>query len=108
MVHSGKTAGFLLVLSCGFISQIVTISSGSELVDPAAEFASRVWLRDEGLPNNAVQALCQSRDGYLWVGTARGLARFDGIKFESWDRLNTPTFDHDDVRCLAQDSAGDL
>jgi signal transduction histidine kinase len=40
---------------------------------------------EDGLPNNTVQALAQTRDGYLWVGTREGLARFDGEKFEKID-----------------------
>ncbi len=45
-------------------------------------FASRLWQREDGLPHNAVQAVAQTPDGYLWVGTQDGLARFDGTEFE--------------------------
>lgn len=41
----------------------------------------RVWQTDEGLPQNSVTALAQTLDGYLWVGTSGGLARFDGLRF---------------------------
>src|SRR6185436_3883770 len=39
------------------------------------------WGRAEGLPHSSVQALAQTPDGYLWVGTGAGLARFDGLRF---------------------------
>lgn len=42
----------------------------------------RHWRVADGLPDDSVTALLQSRDGYLWVGTAHGLARFDGAEFE--------------------------
>ncbi len=42
----------------------------------------RCWSTKQGLPQNAVTALLQSRDGYLWVGTKAGLARFDGVRFQ--------------------------
>src|SRR3974390_3014707 len=52
---------------------------------PAPEVASRadyrvdLWTTDQGLPQNTVQSLHQTQDGYLWVGTQSGLARFDGL-----------------------------
>lgn len=42
----------------------------------------RVWQSEDGLPGNVVRSLVQSRDGYLWIATAEGIARFDGIEFE--------------------------
>ncbi len=40
-----------------------------------------MWRTEDGLPSNHVTALTQTEDGYLWVGTDRGLARFDGKRF---------------------------
>jgi len=51
----------------------------------AGEFSSRVWQMEDGLPHNIVQAIAQTSDGYLWVGTREGLARFDGFRFERID-----------------------
>lgn len=39
------------------------------------------WDLDQGLSSGRIQALAQTRDGYLWIGTAEGLLRFDGIRF---------------------------
>ena len=44
-------------------------------------FVREVWTVRDGMPVNAVTALLQSRDGYVWVGTFDGLARFDGVRF---------------------------
>lgn len=41
----------------------------------------QTWRVGSGLPDQRIQAVCQTEDGYLWVGTARGLVRFDGMKF---------------------------
>ena len=41
----------------------------------------RSWQREQGLPQNSVRALAQTRDGYLWVGSDDGVARFDGVRF---------------------------
>jgi len=46
---------------------------------PAAPFLIRTWQGEQGLPNNTVNAITQTRDGYLWLGTDEGLARFDGV-----------------------------
>ena len=62
---------------------------------PAPAFASpnyfvRAWQAEQGLPQNKVTAVVQTHDGYLWVGTYSGLARFDGVRFTVFDENNTP------------------
>jgi len=44
-------------------------------------FTFRVWQREQGLPQNFVRALAQTKDGYLWVGSDAGVSRFDGARF---------------------------
>jgi len=39
------------------------------------------WGAEQGLSSGRIQALAQTRDGYLWIGTAEGLLRFDGVRF---------------------------
>jgi hypothetical protein len=48
------------------------------------------WTTENGLPQNSVQALLQTRDGYLWMSTLDGLVRFDGLHFRIFNRQNTP------------------
>lgn len=48
-----------------------------------------VWQVEDGLPQNSIQAITQTSDGYLWIGTELGLARFDGIQFTVFDSKNT-------------------
>ena len=38
-----------------------------------------VWTPESGLPQSTVDAIVQTRDGYLWLGTQEGLVRFDGV-----------------------------
>jgi len=49
-----------------------------------------VWTSDAGLPQNTVDAIVQTRDGYLWLGTEEGLVRFDGVRFVAFDRQTSP------------------
>lgn len=66
------------------------------------------WTTAEGLPHNSLQALLQTRDGYLWIGTARGgLVRFDGLTFTTFNILSTPALGSDSVAALARDAGGD-
>ena len=49
-----------------------------------APFLIKSWLTTDGLPQNTVQAIAQTPEGYLWVGTRGGLSRFDGVRFTSY------------------------
>lgn len=66
------------------------------------------WTTDNGLPQNSVNDLVQSLEGYLWIATYNGLARFDGVRFLVYDKSNTPAFVHNAVNCLHLDVAGVL
>jgi signal transduction histidine kinase/ligand-binding sensor domain-containing protein len=52
------------------------------LAEGEGQLLVRQWQSEDGLPGNVVRSIVQSRDGYLWVATAEGVARFDGIEFE--------------------------
>ena len=43
-------------------------------------FVFRAWSTQAGLPQNSVNAMVQTPDGYLWLATQGGLARFDGVR----------------------------
>lgn len=66
------------------------------------------WTVEQGLPDSSVTAIAQTSDGYLWVGTYNGLARFDGINFVTFDPENTPALAHARVRQLFLDRQGAL
>jgi ligand-binding sensor domain-containing protein len=67
-----------------------------------------VWDTEHGLPNSSVTAIEQTPDGYLWVGTYNGLARFDGVRFVTFDPVNTPALGHARVQSLYLDLQGTL
>lgn len=72
------------------------------------EYSQRVWQTDEGLPNNRVQAIAQTPDGYLWVGTFEGLARFNGLEFKTYNCANTPQLKNASIMALCPDANGAL
>ncbi len=51
---------------------------------PTSRWSIHTWQSDDGLPNNNVTGLTLAADGYLWVATLSGPARFDGVAFESF------------------------
>src|SRR5262249_44128963 len=57
---------------------------------PPRSWVHRRFTTEDGLPDNSVKAVLQARNGYLWVGTQEGLARFDGRHFQSFTAENTP------------------
>jgi ligand-binding sensor domain-containing protein len=73
-----------------------------------SRYALRNWQTQDGLPNNAVQAITQTSDGYLWIGTVRGLARFDGVRFTVFDAKNTPALKSPSIKALAAGREGKL
>ena len=50
----------------------------------------QIFNTDNGLPQNAVLGMRQTKDGYLWCTTYRGLVCFDGVQFRVFDQGNTP------------------
>jgi ligand-binding sensor domain-containing protein/signal transduction histidine kinase len=74
----------------------------------APNYFMRVWEVEKGLPQNKVTAVMQTHDGYLWVGTYSGLARFDGIRFTVFDDKNTPEMHTSRVTSLFESRDGTL
>lgn len=67
-----------------------------------------LWQMEEGLPENIVNAIAQTPDGYLWCGTTHGLARFDGVRFTVFNRANAPALGSGRIRQLLVDRKGAL
>ena len=66
------------------------------------------WTINNGLPQNGVHSLWQTRDGYLWMTTVAGLVRFDGVRFTVFDRSNTKALTSDRFDCVYEDGEGTL
>ena len=90
---------------------LLALPGAAHALDPArapTQYASRVWRAPEALPHDDVTALLQTRDGYLWVGTVEGLARFDGVRSVVFDRATTEAFTNNWVKALLEDREGRL
>ncbi|MDB4473700.1 ATP-binding protein [Opitutaceae bacterium] len=88
---------------------LVTVSLHAQI--PGNQFdqnyALTTWDTDAGSPFIAVTAVTQTPDGYLWMGSYEGLARFDGIRFVHQAKAVAP-FEDELVLTMVVDPAGDL
>jgi ligand-binding sensor domain-containing protein/tRNA A-37 threonylcarbamoyl transferase component Bud32 len=66
------------------------------------------WNAETGLPQSSVYAVLQTGDGYIWIGTEEGLARFDGVEFIVFDGSNTPAISKNFISCLLEDREKNL
>ena len=74
---------------------------------PASSYIRTPFTAEEGLPGNVVSAVIQTRDGFLWVSTAGGLARFDGRHFTP-PRFSSRVLASRPSLALAEGPDGDL
>ena len=100
-----KLVAFCFVSICSLIS---VSAHGLSAEKKISQFAIDKWRTSDGLPEMAVQAMTQTADGYLWIGTQEGLARFDGRRFVVFNHANTPALRADLVFALAEDKSGCL
>jgi len=99
----GLLAGVLLL-------PLVLADRGFAL-DPARslqQYNCQTWSRQNGLPANGITAITQTKDGYLWFGTAAGLLRFDGTEFKVLDLHSVAALRTSYVTSLASARSGGL
>jgi signal transduction histidine kinase/ligand-binding sensor domain-containing protein len=95
---------FGAVLLCLAAANLATADT-----NPApAQFNVTSWHTEDGLPDGNVTAIEQTPDGYVWVGTFKGLARFDGMEFNVFDTRSPAALPDDHVTALRVDGAGRL
>ena len=65
------------------------------------------WTTEQGLPQNFIRAITQTADGFIWIGTMNGLARFDGVRFRGFNR-DGPAELQNNIEGLEPDAHGGL
>jgi len=85
-----------------------TFTEPFRLQDRHPEYVSKSWTAEDGLPLNMVWALEQAQDGRLWIGTAEGLATFDGHSFTTYSGVDREGLRGNRVRALLEDRDGTL
>jgi ligand-binding sensor domain-containing protein/signal transduction histidine kinase len=94
--------GFVLSPLCGLLICLFSTTAR------AAGFKFESWSSDQGLPQNSVYSILQTRDGYVWFTTLGGLVRYDGVRFTVFDKSNSPGLVSNRFTTLHEDAKGNL
>lgn len=91
-----------LTVACLALAQVAT----AVVVDD--DWSLTRWDSSDGLPVNSINAMVRDENGYLWLATMDGLARFDGLHFEVFNTRNTPGLAGSRLLVLERDPTGAL
>ncbi len=105
------TRGWWRALVCGVGVALVAMPAPGSASGPAwrlSDYTRDVWKMTEGLPQDSVTDILQAHDGYLWLATLDGLARFDGVRFHTVNLIREAGIGANVVTALAEDAGGTL
>lgn len=91
-----------------FVAARLSLLSLTCLSTATAQYRFDSWTTDNGLPQNSIRSIIQTRDGYLWMTTFDGLVRFDGVQFKVFDKSNTSGLRTNRFTSLYEDKDGTL
>ncbi len=97
-----------VLLVAAFLAASIRPAAALDPSRPLLQLVQERWSTVQGLPQDAIQTILQTRDGYVWIGTQEGLVRFDGHQFTVFDRKNTPAIAHNNFVALCQTRDGVL
>ena len=72
------------MLRCRWLAWLALLACGLALAGVPERPRFRIAGPPQGLPSTEIEALARDADGYLWIATADGLARYDGIDMRVW------------------------
>ncbi len=88
----------------GIINSIFVVFDCRADLPGEPDYLVQNWQVENGLPQNSVNAVIQTHDGYIWFGTYNGLVRFDGVRFKIFDTDNSPALTNNRITSLFEDS----
>ena len=103
---NGLTLSTVVLTGC-----LLATAAAGQTISPSKvldRYQQVVWQDQDGLPANGINAIAQTPDGYLWLATAEGVVRFDGVRFTTFDTGNTPAIRGNNVQSLLVDRTGAL
>jgi ligand-binding sensor domain-containing protein len=83
-------------------------ASAVDTTRTVSQYLHDSWGTERGLPGGSITAIAQTSDGYLWIGTDKGLARFDGLNFHQFERAHPNPILIGPVRTLLVDASDNL
>ena len=100
----GKTARLLSAVALLLAMPLLALQPDRAI----SQYAHRAWRIEDGLPNSVVRGIVQADDGYLWIATYDGLARFNGDTFTRFDKTTLPGLRRDTVLAFTKSRDGSL
>ncbi|HXG58395.1 MAG TPA: two-component regulator propeller domain-containing protein [Thermoanaerobaculia bacterium] len=99
----------LLTVFLAAVVLVAAVPAGALQPDRAiSQYAREAWRLEDGLPNSVVRGVQQTDDGYIWIATYGGLARFNGESFTRFDKHSLPGLRRDTILALARTRDGAL
>jgi PAS domain S-box-containing protein len=89
----------------------IWFAASASALDPIramSQYLSDSWGTERGLPGGSITAIAQTSDGYLWIGTDKGLVRFDGLNFHEFEQAHPNPIPIGPVRTLLVDASNNL
>lgn len=104
----GRPSAGLTLVCC---VALVCCFDTARALDPnrgPSDYTRGRWGAEQGFPGATVYAITQTPDGYLWLGTERGLVRYDGLNFHLYGHDDSPLFPTGPIQELMTDAEGSL
>lgn len=102
---------FLISVLCFFTQPSFSQSTAflsEKSITPTLPYSVQIWNTENGLPQNSINSITQTKDGYLWLATFDGLVRFDGVSFTIYNSANTSLFNSNYIHKVFGDNSGRL
>src|SRR6202167_1844788 len=100
------------LLTCAIVVlAAICFAASAYALDPTrtmSQYLNDSWGTERGLPGGSITAIAQTSDGYLWIGTDKGLVRFDGLNFHQFERAHPDPIPIGPVRTLLVDASDNL
>ena len=100
-----NTVNFFPRTLAALVCVLLATARGEEM---GGRFLVRSWQSEDGLPSNVVRSVAQAADGYLWVATAEGVVRFDGVRFTGFATEREAALARGTARALFAEENGDV
>ncbi len=98
----------ILLIFFTHLSPVISVLFGFELREPLYKYISKEYTTSSGLPHNTIYAITQDKDGFIWIGTDRGLVRHGGRNFDIFSSKNTSEIQDDSITSIVKDGNGGL
>ena len=109
--HENASGGRLLFRGVITVLAALCFTVSATAVDPArdvSQYLHESWGAEKGFPGDSITAIAQTSDGYLWIGTDKGLVRFNGFNFHEFEVAHPDPIQIGPVRTLVVDSSDNL